>query len=364
MYDYTVGRIFLEDKVRENYFSSLKKSSKLSWTELAKKLAISDRQLRDLREGKYSLSTDIADRMRILFRIFLPKDAVVKNDHWYLEENAQKGGLNRFKLHGSPGTAIGRRKGGLNSIKTHIAKNTGFSTLKDIFLPPDSTDLAEIIGAFIGDGSLSKWQGKIYLNLKTDMFYAKYLQRALQGLFEIPVSIYQRTYTSTVDVVVSSKRFVEFLNKKGLPTGNKLKQGLDIPSWIYKNKDWQRACLRGLLDTDGCTYIDHHLYKNKQYVHIGIVYTSYSIYLLKSIGKILTNLGYSPTFASKNRIFLRKKDEVLRFFREFKPNNQRHVLKLQQFLEEYQSGRNGTASKAVVAVKVTVGSNPTSSARF
>ncbi len=110
--------------------------------------------------------------------------------------------------------------------------------------------------------------------------------------------------------------------------------------------------MRGLLDTDGCTYIDHHKYKGKVYGHIGLAFTSYSSYLLESIAKILKDLGYSPTISTKLRVLLRREKEVLRFFQEFKPSNPRHYDKLREFLEEYRSGRNGAASKAAVAARL------------
>lgn len=203
----------------------------------------------------------------------------------------------------------------------------------------------------MGDGSLTPSQTSIYLNIKTDKPYARFLRKQLLALFGVNVAVRENCKESVVVVCISSSRLVGFLHRKGLPIGDKLRNGLDIPSWIYTRKSWLRACLRGMLDTDGCTYIDHHLYKDKKYGHLGIAYTTYSPALKKNITKALKILGYAPTLTTKHRVLLRREKEILRFFGEIVPSNKRHYAILNRFLEEYRSGYNGTASKAVVAAR-------------
>ena len=137
-----------------------------------------------------------------------------------------------------------------------------------------------------------------------------------------------------------------------MPIGNKIKQNINIPDWINQRKSWQLACLRGLFDTDGRTYIDHHFYKDKRYGSMGVAFTSYSADLLQSINTILKNLGYSPTISTKWRVLLRRDRDIFKFFQECKPKSKRHSKKLKEFLEEYRSGRNGPASKAAVVVRL------------
>lgn len=347
-----MGRILFKlENTRVNYFCSLKNISGLSWNLLAKKLEISERQLRDIRKGIYSFPTSIANVVQELYGIQLPNAITVQKDYWHVKKAAKLGGKRRFELYGSPGTSEGRRKGGINSLKTHQKNNSGFKLSKSILTPNNNTKLAELVGALLGDGNLSLWQARIYLNIKTDADYALYLKRLFEKLFGIKVSTHERLYNSTIEVVASSNKLVAFLKTKGLPIGNKLRQGLDIPSWTRQRKEWQIACLRGLFDTDGCTYIDHHRYKDNVYGHICVVFTSYSMQLLNSVFNTLRKLEYSPTLNNKRNVLLRKEKEALRFFQEFKPSNQRHSNVLRIFKEEYRSGYNGTASKAVVAVR-------------
>lgn len=343
-----MGRVLFSEDARNEYFSSLRNHTGKSWEALAKDLHVCSRQLRDWRKGIASFPTHIATKIQERFNLHLPEDVVINKDYWYIAKAAQMGGKQRVNLHGPPGTAVGRRKGGLNSIKTHQLQNTGFVTIKAITLPKRSEKLAEFIGAVLGDGSITPLQVKISLNLKTDRAYGIIISNFIRELFDVNWHVLERKEHSVFDIVVSSRRLVLFLHEQGLPIGNKIKQGLDAPLWVHEYKSWQQACLRGLFDTDGCTYIDYHRYKEKQYAYVGVAFTSYSQPLLQSIGTMLRNLGYNPTVTTKKRILLRKEQEVVRFFKEIKPNNIRHEHVLKKFLEEYRSGHNGTVSKAVV----------------
>lgn len=257
------------------------------------------------------------------------------------------GAKKRCELHGPIiGTYESQRRGGLNSIKTHKENNTGFFLLKAINIPARCSKLAELIGVLLGDGSISLRQVRIYLNPKKDKPYANYLRNTIKELFGIEVSSSERVAESTLVLTMNSTKLVHFLNKQSLPVGDKIKQGIRVPDWIWDHKEWQRACLRGLFDTDGCTYIDLHKYKNKIYGHACIAFTSDSKNLLQDIHRSLINLGYTPTISIRRNILLRRENEVFRFFKDIKPNNEAHFDIIRRFVEEYRSGRNGAASKA------------------
>lgn len=338
---------FLEETSRKKYFTSLSKLSGLPLKLLSQRIGISRRQLTDIKRGKYSLPSLTAKKINEEFGLNLPKDVEVKNDHWHTKEAGKIGLKKHFEIYGSsPSTFESRRKGGLNSLKTHKLKNTGFFLIKEIKIPLKNTKLAELMGALAGDGGLSSKQMNFYLNLKKDQPYADILTNIINELFRVKVSQIKREKVSTLVLTVSSTRLICFLRNCGLPVGNKIKQGIDIPSWVYKHKSWEKAFIRGLFDTDGCTYVDHHKYKNKIYGHISIAITSYSNVLLSNVYGLLLDLGYKPTINNKRNVLLRRENEVLKFFREIKPHNKAHKEVLEKFKEEYRSGRNGAASKA------------------
>lgn len=357
-----MARIFFEDTARDYYFRSLKRKSGYSWTLLAKTLSVSSRHLQDWRKGKYSFPQILANKVKDKFNVDLPTKVVIKQDYSHIQQSAILGGIRRFAVYGSPATLEGRRKGGRNSARSRKRNPSGFKVAKIISIPSRTSLLAEFIGAMLGDGGISLWQIHISLNRKTDKHYALYLILLIERLFIIKACLYERQANSTLEVVVSSVKLIAFLRKNNLLVGNKIRQGLSIPKWIYMRTSWKRACLRGLFDTDGCTYIDYHSINGKTYAHIGLAFTSYSAPLLQDIYSVLQSLFYSPTRSTKNRILLRKEKEIYKFFKEIKPSNVRHTIVLKRFLEEYRSGYNGTASKAVFSLRETVGSNPTSSA--
>lgn len=326
-------RVIFQDPVkRSEYFSLLKRLSDLTWTDISRKIGISRRHLSDCRRGVYSFPEFSANEVKELYNLDLPSDIVIKKDLWHIRKAAKLGGKRRFILYGPPpATRESRRRGGLNSLKTHNLRKTGFLTRKSILVPNNTEKLAELTGALLGDGGLTLRQLKITLNIKTDQEYSLYLKRLIEELFGIKVGLYEAPHRSTVDVVVSSSNIVDFFRNKGLPIGDKLKNGLSIPKWIFRHRKWQQTCLRGVFDTDGCTYIDHHKYKDKIYRHIGLSFTSYSLTLLSQIKVILEKLGYNPTDSTRFRILLRKEREIMRFFKEIKPSNIRHYDKLDEF---------------------------------
>lgn len=342
-------RILFNNKKQLNkYFSELKEKSSKSWLSISDELEISNRQLTDWKNGKCSMSYQAATIIKKKYNIDLPEKIQIKKDRWHLTDSAIKGGKRRYQLYGQIGSLASRRKGGINAIKVLQHKNTNFRLAKKITIPQKDVILSEIVGAFIGDGSISKSQARIYLNLKTDKLYAQHLASCIRNIFDINVTVSYQNKRSTVEIWTSSVSLVKYLHKIGLPIGDKNKQGLDVPQWILKNKKFYIACLRGIFDTDGCTYIDKHCYKNKIYKNIGIVYTTYSPKLISTISRLLSDLGYTPTLKSKNRVFMRRKYEVMDFFDKIRPANKRHQLVFNQFMEGYRSGCNGSASKAVV----------------
>lgn len=332
-----------------NYFCTLKEKSKLSWKLLAIKLNISDRQLRDWKANKCSFPGSVANFVKTKYGLELPLEISAKKDNWHVKDAARKGARRRFEIYGDFGTLEGRIKGGTNSIKTHKIRGTGFFLVKKIKRPRPCAKLAEIIGVLIGDGGITNRQVRVSLNSKTDKLYANYLTNLFYGTFGISVSTVNRNRQLSIDLVMSSKKLVNYLNRKGLPIGNKIKQGLDVPRWVNNRKAWQKACLRGLFDTDGCTYIDHHLINGKVYANLGLSFTTYSRNLFDNYARILRHLSFSPTQTTNKRVILRREREVARFFKEIKPKNIRHWNVYYKFLEEYRSGYNGTASKAVVS---------------
>ncbi|CAN5707042.1 hypothetical protein BH11PAT2_BH11PAT2_06200 [soil metagenome] len=225
-----------------------------------------------------------------------------------MKKIASKGAIIRMKLHGNPGTPEGRRLGGMRSLKTHALRESNFKTLRKINKPRHSSRLAELLGIFMGDGHVHTYQATVCTNSETDIQHAFYIKHTLEELFSIPVSISYAKDRKACTVVASSREVCSFLNKHGMPIGNKLTKGLIIPSWIVENISYRRAFLRGLIDTDGCVYKDNHTIKGVIYSSTCIAFTSASPELRRFVTDSLIKENLWPTVSGRDVRLRRKKD--------------------------------------------------------
>lgn len=182
-------------------------------------------------------------------------------------------------------------------------------------LPRPSAELAEFVGIMLGDGGIhTPWQATISMNWLSDKEYAEYIVKLCIKLFTIKPSVYKRKTRNTAVIRLSNTNVVEYILKLGLHRGNKLKQGLSIPAWIMKKRSYKLACLRGLVDTDGCIYVHKHTIRGKEYKNIGLSFTSYSPELVGQVAEILAELKIMPHITSRQRdVYLYRADAVAKY---------------------------------------------------
>lgn len=168
--------------------------------------------------------------------------------------------------------------------------------LKDIQTPQLSNPLlAYETGVHIGDGSMGFYKNKQnkpdYVirysgNLTTDFnFFAKLLPDIIFNLYGLKPSIYQRPKRNSIDVVIRSKKLLEFKkNSIGLVTGNK-KFMVNLPTGIIKHGDENvRNLIAGLFDTDGCFKVTKQAGKPYPKITIankGVILNEVKVLLLK-----------------------------------------------------------------------------------
>ena len=85
--------------------------------------------------------------------------------------------------------------------------------------------------------------------------------------------------------------------------GNKIRNNVGIPSWIFSDKKYILKCLKGLFETDGCFHED-----KKNYTRC-MEFKNYCKRLRKDTYNILLGLGFNPQIGS-NYVRLARKDEV------------------------------------------------------
>ena len=189
------------------------------------------------------------------------------------------------------------------------------------------------MGIEFGDGGINNpWQVVITLNSKKDAAYAKYVIRLVKNLFGIDTIIRKRKYENTLQLIVSSISLVDFLITKGAVRGNKIANNLNIPEWIRGKFSYEKAFVKGLVDTDGCLYIHNHTTKGIAYRNIGFCYTSGSKKLLNSVADILRKSKIEPHITDKEqRIYLYGKNSVVKYLIAFGSANPRIIKKFQEW---------------------------------
>ncbi len=208
---------------------------------------------------------------------------------------------------------------------------------KKVVLPKYSESLAEFFGIMMGDGGINnEWQATITVNSIADAAYAGYISVLCKKLFDIYPVLRKRKEKNALVISLASTSIVDFLVKNGLPRGNKLKNGLSIPRWILQKPSFQKACVRGLIDTDGCIYTHTHRVKGKEYKNIGLTFTSYDPNLIFQVADIFEKFGIMPHITKRGRdIYLYQAESVLKFLMVFGTSNDR----IRSVYNEWKQGK-------------------------
>lgn len=189
-----------------------------------------------------------------------------------------------------------------------------------------SEKLSEFIGILLGDGHLSSTQVIVYVNsFETD--YIFHVQKIITELFGDSPHTSSASSTRVkkhhvIDIRIGSVNLVRYLFRMGL-VKDKVAQQVDIPKWIFTNRKYRIGFLRGFFDTDGSIY--------KLRFGVQICYKNASAPLLGSTRKILLGLGYKPSQITYRSLYLTRKEDLCRFFKEVEPTNQKHINRAKSF---------------------------------
>lgn len=206
-----------------------------------------------------------------------------------------------------------------------IPSNPASRMRRDVILPVGYTaDLAEFFGVMLGDGKLSHFQIAVNLGTK-EMFYAEYLVNLIFSIFNVRPKIAIRK-TGHKDIYLGSVAITDWLRKEGL-VYNKVLSQVDVPKWITRDGSFIKRFLRGFFDTDGSVY--------KLRWGVQVEFTNKSAPLLRSARNMLMYLGYRPSRVSGPKVYLTRKDDLARFFREIAPKNPKHQLRFENFVKDW-----------------------------
>ncbi|MBI2044864.1 hypothetical protein HYT23_02300 [Candidatus Pacearchaeota archaeon] len=231
----------------------------------------------------------------------------------------------------------GQCKGGIISL----------GKTKEIKIPRDSEELAEFYGIMLGDGNSYKTSFYKSRNNKRGVYVIKivgdsrhdkeyltnYVKPLIEKLFNIQVRVGRfkpkkgfQDPPNAMFIESHSVKLINFLEEKGFPPGNKIKNKLRIPVWIKDHNKFLIACLRGLYDTDGSVYK-----LTNQNSH-QFCFTNYNQDLLNDVRNGLLSLGINCSRISKGKeIYITKKDELRKFLKLIGFSNDKHLKKVRMW---------------------------------
>jgi len=194
-------------------------------------------------------------------------------------------------------------------------------------------ELAELVGIILGDGSL-------YFNKKHKVYQfviTGHLQNDRKYFEEFVLPLLERNFGKKFKIIFDRKMngirirsqfksIIRDIVELGIPIGNKLKNNVAIPNWIFFDKRFLKVCIRGLIDTDG--FVAPITGRNYSYIW----FSSNIIALRKSFSRAMNILGFktskwSQRIDSAPQIFIGSKYMIEKYFKEIGFNNPYHKIR-------------------------------------
>lgn len=227
------------------------------------------------------------------------------------------------ELELSPKTIFKRLKR-LNIRTTPSRKTKYLNKRHDYLIPKRKTsDLAEFVGIMIGDGHISHFQIVISLGNK-EKEYARHIVKLFHNIFDARPKVAARS-SGYLDVYFGSVDLVKWLRKQGL-VSNKVKSQIRVPAWVMSRKNFMQRFIKGFFDTDGSIY---RLKYGRQ-----IAFRNESAPILQALQVMLGKLKYKPSRISAGKLYLTRRIDIQRFFKEIQPSNSRHTKRFRLFKDE------------------------------
>lgn len=178
--------------------------------------------------------------------------------------------------------------------------------------------LAYLIGVALGDGNLSNPNGRA-IRLRISCFsdypiIADEIVQTIQTLLPQNKTSTAKKQGRCFDISVYSNILKEWVPWE-VGAGSKIEQNAHVPDWILENPEFSKACLRGLIQTDGCIYTD------RGYQMVNFVNNIETLVL--NARTMIENLGFKPNYSKvlngKNfKHSVRISHDAERFIRELK----------------------------------------------
>ena len=188
----------------------------------------------------------------------------------------------------------------------------------------EDTALSELIGIILGDGYIqmtvrNREDRTVTANrLVVTLHEEEELLRdrsteLIKEVFNREPTLTSLKGQATIQIILHSKEIIETLIEEGLQPGNKVDNQISVPSWIMKDEELEKKCLKGLIDTDGC------IYKQKTDGRTIIQFKNHSENLLRDFEKMCSDINIETSDGGKHITQIASQSEVKKFTRKVKP---------------------------------------------
>src|SRR3989344_1662288 len=324
------SRIVLPKGQQKKFIETVQTKQNASIDTLAKMAKGSPRTLRDWKREKFLASYKVFLIFSRYANIPIPKTAKRLEQFWYVNRGALAGGKAIMQKYGRVPSNEDIRKKKWYEWWNKVGRfNTSSFLARPLHFrkPRQSTDLAEFFGIMIGDGGMTDYQIIITLHHTDDLAYSKFVIHLIKKLFDVSPKIYHRPKISVNNIAISRSRLIVYLKIFGLVTGNKIKQQLDIPDWIKNRAPFLKACIRGLVDTDGCIIRHKYAVNNKKYSYKKLSFTSMSKPLRETVFRAFKKFGLTPTISQNRDVRLHGIKDMGVYFSLIGSHNPKHLNK-------------------------------------
>ena len=327
-------RVIFPKGQQRQFILQTKKELNITWEILAGIANTSVRNLMGWKNEKNSMSLLAVKNICGRRKCNIPKNIEVRNAYWYVIKGAKAGGEATYVKYRIIGGDQEVRKKKWREWWEQEGKFKQHSiTQPASFRKPEfSEDLAEFVGIVLGDGATSERQIAITLHRVTDKEYLRFVRKLIRSLFRVPVGVYRMLHALADTVIISRTGLVRHCTENlGLKKGHKIRQQVDIPLWVKKNLHYSTACLRGLMDTDGCVIIHRYNSNGKIYTYKKMAFTSMSSPLLRSVGDILSQLDIKYRVTNNGYdVRIEATEQVKRYFEKVGTHNPKHLKRYRQ----------------------------------
>ena len=194
--------------------------------------------------------------------------------------------------------------------------------------------MAEVVGILLGDGSFYVAKNRnhetdIALDTK-EVNYKNYVKNLLET--NTGAYVWEKTdrHANCVHLRISSKKHTMALLKISLQKpGNKIKNKITIPRWIWNKNSFLKFCLRRLIDTDGSISRLEPQWPNL----FQLSFKSNNERLLADVRKAFIKLSFHPSKIFGNRLVITRQNEIERYFGTVGSKNDTHLKKYDLFLK-------------------------------